>query len=64
MIGAAELRLMKPEAFLINVARGRLVDEDALVPALRAGQTYEVPASTCSRSSRPIRPTRCFSSTT
>jgi D-3-phosphoglycerate dehydrogenase len=38
MIGAAELGLMKPEACLINVARGRLVDEAALIAALRAGQ--------------------------
>jgi D-3-phosphoglycerate dehydrogenase len=40
MIGPAELGLMKPDAFLINVARGRLVDEDALVAALRAGRLH------------------------
>jgi len=34
MIGARELALMKPTAFLINCARGRLVDEAALVSAL------------------------------
>jgi glyoxylate reductase len=33
-IGAAELRLMKPTAFLINTARGPIVDEAALVRAL------------------------------
>ena len=32
------LRLMKPSAFLINVARGGLVDCDALVRCLREGQ--------------------------
>src|SRR4051812_40642652 len=37
MIGERELSLMKPEALLINTARGALVDLDALVAALRAG---------------------------
>lgn len=37
-IGARELALMKPTAYLINTARGRLVDEDALVAALHSGQ--------------------------
>jgi lactate dehydrogenase-like 2-hydroxyacid dehydrogenase len=35
IIGAAELALMKPTAHLINVARGGIVDEDALIAALR-----------------------------
>jgi phosphoglycerate dehydrogenase-like enzyme len=37
LIGAAQLRKMKPEAFLINVARGAVVDQEALVCALRDG---------------------------
>lgn len=37
-IGARAFELMKPTAYLINTARGRLVDEDALVEALRSGQ--------------------------
>jgi phosphoglycerate dehydrogenase-like enzyme len=37
LIGEAELRAMKPTAHLINVARGRLVDEPVLVRALREG---------------------------
>lgn len=35
MIGAAEIALMKPSAFLINVARGRVVNYAALLAALR-----------------------------
>ena len=37
MIGAAELARMKPNAILINTARGGLVDEAALADALRRG---------------------------
>lgn len=37
-IGAGELRAMKPTAFLVNVARGAVVDERALVEALREGE--------------------------
>jgi glyoxylate reductase len=37
LIGAAALRRMKPTAVLINTARGPVVDTDALVAALHAG---------------------------
>lgn len=37
LISAAELAAMRPGAVLINVARGGLVDQDALVDALRDG---------------------------
>ncbi len=38
MIGAEQLRAMKPTACVINVARGGLIDEDALFEALQAGE--------------------------
>jgi D-3-phosphoglycerate dehydrogenase len=37
LIGEAELRSMKPTAFLINTSRGALVDEDALARAIGEG---------------------------
>ena len=36
LVGAAELRSMKPTAILVNTSRGPIVDEDALVDVLRA----------------------------
>ncbi len=38
LIGARELALMKSTAILVNVGRGAVVEEDALVAALRDGQ--------------------------
>ncbi len=38
LISTAEFALMKPSALLINTARGGLVDETALLEALRAGR--------------------------
>lgn len=35
MIGSSELKLMKPSAFLINTARGQVIDEQALIEALQ-----------------------------
>jgi len=46
LIGAAQLRSMKPSALLINTARGGLVDEQALIRALEenwiAGAGFDV----------------------
>ena len=38
MIGRRELALMKPTAYVINTARRELVDEEAIVAAIRSGQ--------------------------
>lgn len=38
MIGPRELDLMKPSAFLINISRGPVVDEQALITALQQGR--------------------------
>lgn len=37
LIGQKELELMKPSACIINTARGALIDEQALIKALRSG---------------------------
>jgi phosphoglycerate dehydrogenase-like enzyme len=37
LIGSDELSLMKPSAVLVNIARGALIDTDALVDALHSG---------------------------
>lgn len=37
LIGADQLALMKPTAYLLNLSRGPVVDQDALVQALRDG---------------------------
>ena len=38
LIGAAQLALMKPTATLVNIARGGIIDENALVAAVREGR--------------------------
>jgi phosphoglycerate dehydrogenase-like enzyme len=35
LIGEAELRVMKPNAYLVNVARGQIIDEKSLIRALK-----------------------------
>ena len=49
LVGEAELRVMKSTAYLINIARGGIVDEDALIRALEekriAGAGLDVTAT-------------------
>jgi D-3-phosphoglycerate dehydrogenase len=52
LIGAAELAMMKPTAYLVNTARAELVNESALYNALRekqiAGAAIDVLSDTAS----------------
>ena len=38
LIGAPQLAMMKPTAYIINTSRGPVIDEDALIAALRSKQ--------------------------
>lgn len=40
LIGAVELALMSPNAVLVNIARGSVLDEQALIEALKARKIY------------------------
>jgi D-3-phosphoglycerate dehydrogenase len=65
MIGEAQLRLMKPTAYLVNLARGGLVDQPALIRALQeewiagaALDVFEVEPLPADSPLRAIDPTR------
>ena len=58
LIDADALGRMKPSAYLLNAARGRVVDEPALVDVL-ARRQIRGPRSTSRSRSRCPRPRRC-----
>lgn len=47
LIGAAELKLMKPDSILINTARGEVVDQSALVEALEQERIFGAGLDVC-----------------
>ena len=57
-IGEAQLKLMKPSAYIINAARGEIVDEPALITAIRdqtvAGGAFDVLEKTPIARSHPL----------
>lgn len=61
LIGRAELKQMKPTAYVINPARGPIIDEEALYSALKDGQIggaaidvwWQYPSSTAEDASTP-----------
>ena len=62
MIGARELGLMKPEAMLINTSRGGVVQEPALVEALRSGALHGAALDVFDTEPLPVdSPLRAFS---
>src|SRR5258708_6860923 len=53
IIGAKELATMKPTAILVNVSRGPLVDEKAMLGALKSGRIAHAPLDACGRGPPP-----------
>ncbi len=53
LIGEHELGMMKPNAIIINLGRGSIIDEDALVKALKAGRIAGAGLDTVSKEPLP-----------
>ena len=53
LIGKAELTLMKPAAYLINVTRGGIIDEPSLIDALKTGQIAGAGLDVCEKEPLP-----------
>ena len=58
-IGRRQLRAMKPTATLVNTSRGGVIDEPALVTALREGWIGRPGSTSSCASPTPTRTTRC-----
>ena len=52
LLSARRLKLLKPTAYIVNTARGEVIDENELARLIEAGPS-PAPASTCSSTSRP-----------
>ncbi len=59
MFNAARLARMKQGAFIVNTARGGIINEPALHAALTSRRTSRARDSMCSTRSRRRRTTRC-----
>jgi lactate dehydrogenase-like 2-hydroxyacid dehydrogenase len=64
LISRSAFAVMKPSAFLINTARGHIVDERALYEVLQDRRIAGAASWMYSRKSQYRRPTRCSPSTT
>ena len=60
LLSARRLKLMKPDAIVVNTARGEIIDESALTKLIEAG-AIAAPASTCSRRNPPSIRASCGS---
>ena len=64
LVNADRLAQMKPTAYLVNIARGPIVDQDALVNALKAGQLAGAGLDVLERETRQCQRSRSSGSIT